>query len=112
MNEKQIHNELKRISDSVPSNLKKNIMKEKEDYMAIKEVVERGLVDKDVKPELKRKLRLIKNSGLLAKKEEVENYKITRQIGAYLDREIKRAIRLKRLPKQPNDNYLNKIKKI
>lgn len=112
MSKKQIINELQRISNSIPEHLKKNIMEKSETYGTIKTIVNKALVDDDISPELKKKVQIIKASGLLDKKEEVENAQVTKKISDYLDEQIERSIRLGRLPeRKQNINYLKKTKK-
>ena len=97
--------ELRRIMSSIPDNLKKDITREEYATPAMREIYDRAMKDKTVNGKMKRKLSLLKDAGYLDKKEEVVNEEATTKIDKWLDEQIKRSIRLGRLPKPTKDEY-------
>lgn len=105
--------EIKRISDSIPTELLKNLIKQEPQFATLKEIATRGLEDPDVSEKEKIKLKAMLDSGVLDRTVGVPDPDIEKQIEAYLDAEFEKARKLGRLPPpQKASNLKSKAKKI
>jgi hypothetical protein len=106
-------NVLRRIQDSIPKELTERVTKKAPLAPTIKEVIERGLADPKVSPEIKHKLQVVKDSGYLDKEIEVEDPEITKQIDEFVEKEIEKAVLRGELPKgKKGRNLAKKLKRL
>lgn len=103
--------ELRRISMSIPKELLNNLMKEQSVAPSIIEIMDKALVDPDVSEKDKERFRHIKDSGYLNRKEMVVDFEVQKKIDEYLDKEIKTAIKLGRIPDPKKDEDLKEFRK-
>jgi hypothetical protein len=100
---------LKRIQASIPEELlAKVVYKEKVSDGVVGEIITKGLADPEVSAEVKEKLMLMKESGFLDKEVEVENLEVTKEIDAYIDSEMEKAIKRGELPAKKQKNGRSK----
>jgi predicted RNA binding protein with dsRBD fold (UPF0201 family) len=62
---------LQKITDNIPLELVNQLMKVEDLTPTMREVFEKGVKDKDVRPELKKQMQAMLNSGALSRKVEV-----------------------------------------
>ena len=103
--------ELRRISMSIPKELLNNLMKEQSVAPSIIEIMDKALVDPDVSEKDKERFRHIKDSGYLNRKEMVVDFEVQKKIDEYLDKEIKTAIKLGRIPDPKKDEDLKEFRR-
>lgn len=108
---KQTIRELRRISMSIPKELISKLMKEELVAPTVVEVVEKALVDPNVSAEKKVQLQHLKDSGYLNRKEMRIDMEVQKQIDEYVDGEVKRAIKLGRIPDPKKDEDLKEFRK-
>lgn len=107
MNREQVFKVLKEIQESVPENLRKNVVSETYIAPQVRMVVEKALESPDFPEEKKAQLRVLIESGVLDQKNITENQKIARQIDNYVLRKIRQAIKEGRLPSKKQLKELN-----
>ena len=107
MNREQVFKVLKEIQESVPENLRKNVVSETYIAPQVRMVVEKALESPDFPEEKKAQLRVLIDSGVLDQKNITENQKIARQIDNYVLRKIRQAIKEGRLPSKKQLKELN-----
>lgn len=93
MKKSDLH-ELDRISRSIPKILTDNIEREIDSTPEMKAAFERASKDKELSAELRRKSKLILDSGFWSKKHKVVNPKVEAKINEYLDQEIAKSRRI------------------
>jgi len=98
LTESQIYKELQRIQASVPEALRKSVVSEQDANPTVNFVVEKALEDPDFPQHKKDELLRLKEIGYFDQKEYKENEKVKKQIDAYVNREIKKAVKEGRLP--------------
>ena len=104
MNSK-ISKELRRIMRSIPLELQEGLVKKVPTAPVINELYEKVKADPDADPEAVRKLELFKKAGYMDKTVEEVDQDIVKQIDAYLEDQIERAIKLGRLPAKDSEEY-------
>lgn len=114
MNHK-IERELKRIQENIPKELLSGLTTTQDAYPTLKNVIGLMMKDGTVSEETKKKYQAIMDSGILNATEEVVDTDIEKKISDYIDAEIKKAIKLGRIPKPKKEdsiiNYKKKIKR-
>lgn len=96
--EEQVFKELQRIQMSVPQVLRDNAFTKEDSIPTITMVVNEALNDPDFPEEKKKEIQELKDNGHFDKFKSVENRKVTAQIDAIVNREIKKSIKEGRLP--------------
>ena len=113
---KNVIKELQRISQSIPKELLDKLMVKRLKSPTVVEVVKKALADDTVSKEKKEQLQHLVDSGYLNQEETVTDPEIEKQIDAYMDKEIERAIKLGRIPDPKKDkdlkDFRKKIKKL
>ena len=108
----KVSREIRRIAETIPEDLVKNLLVLKPSYNATLEMIDKALAEPDLNPKLRRRLTLIKDSGMLDAKELVTDAAIEEKLEAWWDEEIQLAIKEKRLPKpKKGSGSLEEIKK-
>jgi len=107
LNKKQIE-VIKEINASIPKHLLDRLMKKQAATPVIKQVVELAINDPDLPEEKKQKMRNILATGELDKQEEVADETIETEIEAFLNEEVRRAIKIGRLPNNIKRNGKSK----
>lgn len=99
--EERIAAVLKEISDRAPKMLLKNVAKEVKATPTMEMVIEKVLKSKPKKisQEKLEKLQTLYDAGEFSKKRVVEDPKIAKQLDNYYSREIRKAVKEGRLPK-------------
>ena len=94
---------IREIQERLPKELLMGLMKKEKQSPTLKVLVERALgkPDSEVSPEQKRRFRAVIDSGFLDREVEVIDYDVEKQIDAYFSAEIEKAVKLGRLPKDP-----------
>lgn len=110
--EERISKTLAAIQARIPKNLLANAVKEKKYTPHLERVVDLALNDPDFPEEKKANLRLLKQSGDLARVVPVENPKVTKQIDEFIEREIKKEIKKGNLPPRDQIKNLKHIKEL
>lgn len=90
--------ELERINKSIPTALTSQLIRKEQQFLTIKEIATRAQTDDNVSQEDKDKFKAMLDSGYLDREIEVVDASIEQQISDYLDKEIEKAVKLKRLP--------------
>lgn len=90
------------ITKSIPKELIEKLTKTVPMFETLKEIATRALTDDSVAESDKDRFRTMLASGYLDKTEEVIDEEIEKQINDYVEAEIEKAIKLKRLPKKPS----------
>jgi ribosomal protein S8 len=109
---KKISKELRRISNSIPAELKDNILIKVRKMETTNEMYENALKDKDVSEATLKKLQMLKDGGYLDETEFIENDEVIKKINDYLEEQINLSIKLGRLPdKEELQKLINKTKK-
>lgn len=98
--------ELRRISDSIPAEWKKDMVREELVAPEVVKTFEKALKSKKVSAETKRKAQNLLDSGILHKKHLVENREVVNKINKFLDEKIEQAIKLGRLPRVKSDKQM------
>jgi hypothetical protein len=96
---------LKEINEEVPKHLYQILMKVQYANPSIRKVVDRGLRDKSVSPEVKEKLEILKMSDEYSAVETVVDPKIERQIERVIEKGLKRAIKSGALPPLTTEDF-------
>ncbi len=78
----------------------------------LRDVVDKALAEKDFPVEKKEELQKLKESGDLDKTFPMENKKVTKLIDQFVNREINKAIKEKRLPPRGKIKDINGLKEI
>lgn len=95
--QKQITRELRRITESIPADLLKNLMKKEKIAPTLKDLLKKGLKE-DITDVQRERFELILASGILDREVEVINPDSEAAIDAYLAAEIALAVKAGRLP--------------
>lgn len=101
---------LKRIQDSIPKAWLEKLVRKVPQAPTIKKAYLRAIDDPNVSEEIKRKARIILDSGYLDKEIEVVDKKWEAHINKFIDTEIKASVKRGELPK--SKKYRNAGKKI
>lgn len=99
------------IQKSVPSEWLAKVTKREHIAPTVKEVMEKALIDPDVSEETKAECRMVLNSALMKQEVDTEQSDIAELIDAYIEKEIIKAVILKKLPplkKRKNFEVANK----
>lgn len=99
---KKVVKEIQRMSAEIPPEITQNLMKEVPVYSALTETVELGLKDPETKPELRKKLELIKESGMLNETEMVVDKDVEKKLDEWWANALEKAQKEGRIPK-PKD---------
>lgn len=99
------HKVLKDINESVPKAWWGQLTKEVFANPVIREFVDRGLL-KDITPELRAKLEIIKRSDEYKEVSEVVNEEIEKKIDEHFTRKVRQAIKKGLLPPLTKENYV------
>lgn len=102
--QESIATELKRIQSLVPKNIRERIVKKAEMTPTIRKIAHEALQSGSTKQETKDKLKNLIESGQLDKPKYVEDPKYAKMANEIIQREIKKSIRLGKLPKKVNNN--------
>lgn len=89
---------LKEINESVPKQWFDMLTRKIWAYPAIRQVVDRGLIDPEVEETTKIKLRLVKMSEEYSATEDVVNPDIEKKIDEHITRKVRQAIKKGLLP--------------
>lgn len=102
---------LKQIQDGIPEDLLRNLTKTELQSPTIKKLFEKALVDPATTDRQRRNIQAMLDSGKLDREVEVLDHEVEKQIDAYYEEEIAKAVKLGRLPKEaPMDHLKNKGK--
>lgn len=96
---KKVVKEIQRMSAEIPPEITQNLMKEVPVYSALIGTVELGLQDPNTKPELRRKLELIKDSGMLNETEMVVDEDAEKKLDDWWAKALEKAQKEGRIPK-------------
>lgn len=96
--EEEIFKELQRIQRSVPELLRKSVVRKTPATPTVAMVVEKALEDPDFPEEKKEELRKLKENGHFDTQNLITDPKVEKEIDAYVNREIKKAVKEGRLP--------------
>lgn len=91
---------IKQIQDGIPQDLLRNLTKTEIQAPTIKKIFEKALVDPNTTERQKRNIQAMLDSGKLDREVEVLDHEVEKQIDAYLQEEIAKAVKLGRLPKE------------
>lgn len=111
MRTEQIQAVLQDIQNRIPSALKRNVFIEKPKTPTMAFVVDKILEEKAGSDEDRARLQVLKDAGEFDKKMVVENTKIVKLIDQFVTREIKKAVKEGRLPKD-GTAFLPKLKEL
>lgn len=106
---KKTIDKLKEITDSIPKELKDNLMKKRLVMPVSKELLELALNEPDIAEEKKEKYRNLLNAGYLNETEDYYDEDVAMKIDQYVETEIMEAIKRKELPKS---NFIGLIRKL
>lgn len=98
--EKQMWRELKHITDSVPEELFRTLMKKEMIAPTSKKLFGMALDDPKITPEQRERFQLILDSGVLDQEIDVVDFDVEKAISDYLDAEIALAVKAGRLPRE------------
>ncbi len=99
----QIEKVFKEIQNGVPEILRKTVVIEVEKTPAMKFLAEKMLEEGVGTPEEREQVKNLLEAGEFSKMKYVENAKVAKMIDNYINREIKKAIKQGRLPKNAED---------
>ena len=102
---------LDQISASIPKELTDNLIIQEAQCPYSLQIMERALEDPEVSKEDKERFMSIIDSGMLQKVVDVVDPKVEKKIDEYMEKEIEKAIKLGRLPKE-DKAYIKKVKKL
>lgn len=91
---------LKQIQDGIPQELLRNLTKKEIQAPTIKKVFEKALTDPNTTERQRRNIQAMLDSGKLDREVEVLDHEVEKQIDAYFEEEIAKAVKLGRLPKE------------
>jgi NH3-dependent NAD+ synthetase len=91
---------IERIQNSIPKELKDSLMKEERYAPVTLEIIDKALADKRGTPEFLEKLQALKDSGELDRTMQVVDVEVEKKIDAYMESELKKAIKRGELPKK------------
>lgn len=111
MTTEQIQAVLQDIQNRIPASLKKNVFVEKPKTPTMAFVVDKILEEKAGSEEDRARLQTLKDAGEFNKTIVVENTKIVKLIDQFITREIKKAVKEGRLPKD-GSKLLPKLKEL
>lgn len=86
------------IQKSVPIEWLSKVTKREHIAPTIKEVMEKALIDPEVSEETKEECRMVLNSALMNQQVDSEVESVAELINAYVEKEIIKAVMLKKLP--------------
>lgn len=86
------------IQQSIPKEWLDKVTKREDIAPTVKEVMEKALVDPDVSDETKAECKMVLDSALMKQQVDTEQQDITELVDAYTEKEILKAVLLKRLP--------------
>ena len=86
------------IQKSVPSEWLSKVTKREHIAPTVKEVMEKAINDPDVSEETKEECRMVLNSALMQQQVDSEVSEVAELIDAYIEKEIIKAVILKKLP--------------
>lgn len=86
------------IQKSVPSEWLSKVTKREHIAPTVKEVMEKAIDDPDVSEETKEECRMVLNSALMQQQVDSEVSEVAELIDAYIEKEIIKAVILKKLP--------------
>lgn len=92
--------ELKRITDSVPQDLIRGLMKKEIIAPTARMLFGKALEDSSITPEQRERFQLILDSGVLDREVDVVDFDTEKAIDAYLEAEIALSVKAGRLPKE------------
>ena len=102
---------LKQIQEGIPQELLMNLTKTELQAPTTKLLFEKALTDPNVTDRQRRNIQAMLDSGKLDREVEVLDHEVEKQIAAYYEEEIDKAVKLGRLPKEaPMDHLKNKGK--
>jgi hypothetical protein len=101
---------LQEIQDSVPKNLRTNVVREVKSTPTIEMVMNHALTDENIKPELKAKIKRLSEAGEFSKTKVEEDPVIAKKIDNYVLRKINEAVKSGRLPNRRKLKALGLIK--
>ncbi len=108
---KAIMRELRRITENLPADLLKNLMKKETIAPTMKQVIEKALGDPnaEISPEQRQRFQNLLDAGVLDRQIEVIDRDGEAAIAAYFDAEIALAVKLGRLPQNaPMPDFIRK----
>lgn len=111
MTSEKIAEVLSEIQSRIPKSLSRNVFREVPKTPTMAFVVDKILEEKAGSEEDRARLQTLKDAGEFNKTMVVENEKIVKLIDQFISREIKKAIREGRLPKD-GSKFLPKLKEI
>lgn len=94
--------ELKRIQESIPEDLKKRLIMKRMVTPGMAKAVRMALREKNLDEATREKLQHIKDSGIVDQKEDVVNQSVQKKIDRFISQEIEKSIKAGRLSKRPN----------
>lgn len=107
--QKAMMRELKRITDSIPTELIKNLMKKEIIAPTAKALFGKALEDPSISDEQRERFQLMLDSGVLDREVEVVDFDTEKAIDAYITAELALAVKAGRLPKEaPEWDYLKR----
>lgn len=104
--------ELQRIQESIPQELKDNLLRNAKVSPTISRITREAMKSPEMPEEKKQQFQTLLDTGLLDQEEKVENKTTIKKINKYLEGEIAKAVVAGRLSKPKNDKLLDKYKKI
>jgi len=110
MNSKTVK-ELRSITNSIPKKLIDNLMVEQEVAPTVLEVARRAVLDPEVDPALKKRLQNLLEAGYLSEKEVAPDHEVEKKIDAWVEKQIKKAVKEGRLPAPKDNEDLKAFKK-
>jgi hypothetical protein len=110
--EESIAKELKRISLSIPENLRKNVVKEVPATPTVEFVMKKALELDTVSDEKKKQIKALLDRGDFSKMKTVENPRIGKMIDNYVGRQINKSIKEGRLPTKAQLKKMSHYKEI
>lgn len=108
---KRVANEIKQIAKTIPQEILSKLLVEEPAYPAVLELIEKGLADPNSTPELKERLQLVKDSGMLNEKVVVVDKSVEALLDKWWEEELAKAIKDGRLPKTKKKGTLEELRK-